>query len=94
MMPCFVLILALFAPRFTLILVWLFSHYLSRAYETALWPLLGFIAMPVTTMAYAVAHNEGGGLHDGWLVLYVVAVLIDLGTNGTARPRNRYKQSG
>lgn len=91
-MPCFVLLLALLAPRLTLFLLWFFSHYLNRAYETVLWPVVGFFFMPITTVAYAVARNEGGGLHDGWLVLYVVAVLLDLGVIGTARSRPREKQ--
>ena len=34
--------LALIAPRFAIVLVWLFSDYLGRAYETVIWPLLGF----------------------------------------------------
>ena len=41
-MPCLLLILALMLPRLTLVLVWLFSHYLNRAYHTAIWPILGF----------------------------------------------------
>jgi len=87
-MPCFILLLALITPRFALVLMWLFSDYLGRAYATVLWPLLGFFIMPMTTIAYAVCLNEGGGLRDGWIALFVVAVLIDFGVvGGTARGR-------
>jgi hypothetical protein len=88
-MPCLILILALLAPRITLFFVWLLSGYLNRAYDTAIWPILGFFFMPVTTIAYAVVRNEGGGIHDGWIALYVLAVLIDLGVIGGAQRRTK-----
>lgn len=91
-MPCLLLILALLTPRVLLILLWLFSSYLNRAYETALWPILGFCCMPLTTIAYAVVRNEGGGIHDGWIVLYVLAVLMDLGVMGGAQHRRSSRQ--
>jgi hypothetical protein len=93
-MPCLILLLALLAPRITLVFVWLLSGYLDRAYDTAIWPILGFFFMPVTTIAYAVARNEGGGIHDGWIALYVLAVLLDLGVIGGARRRQRRRDDG
>lgn len=66
-MPCLVLILALFIPRVTLVLIWLFSNYLGRAYQTVLWPLLGFFFMPLTTLAYAWAMNANGSVAGGYL---------------------------
>ncbi|MFG0252934.1 MAG: hypothetical protein ACF8NJ_08690 [Phycisphaerales bacterium JB038] len=80
-MPCLVGLLALLAPRVTIVLVVLFSDYIGRAYETVLWPLLGFFFLPTTTLAYAWARH-GGGV-EGWrLVIVVLAVLIDLGLIG------------
>jgi hypothetical protein len=83
-MPCFVGCLALLFPRIALILVWLLGgNYLGAAYQTTLWPVLGFIFMPLTTLAYAWAWHIGGGSISGLgLVVVVVAVLIDLGTLG------------
>lgn len=66
-----------------IVLVWLFSDYLGRAYETLLWPLLGFFFLPLTTLAYAFAMNSNAGSVSGfYLVIVVVAVLIDLGMLG------------
>ncbi len=81
-MPCLTVILALFLPRVALALVFLFSDYLHRAYETAIWPLLGFLFMPMTTLAYAFAINSAGAVRGVYLVLVVLAVLIDLGSLG------------
>jgi hypothetical protein len=93
-MPCIIGCLALTMPRLALFLVWLFSNYLGEAYNTFLWPLLGFFLMPLTTLAYAWAWHYGNGSVDGLgLVVVVLAVLIDLGLLGTGESsRRRYGQ--
>jgi hypothetical protein len=89
-MPCLVGCLALSAPRFAIVLVVLFSDYIGRAYETALWPFVGFLLMPLTTLAYAWAINSRGSVEGIQLVVVVIAVLIDLGlVGGSASGRYR-----
>jgi CDP-diglyceride synthetase len=88
-MPCLIALLAFFLPRLTLFLVYLFSDYLSRAFQTALWPLLGFFFMPYTTLAYAFAINSNGSVSGIYLVLVVVAVLCDLGALGGGESARR-----
>jgi hypothetical protein len=79
---CLVVILALLFPRLTIVLLAIFTDYIGRAYDGVILPLLGFLFMPFTTLAYAAAINEHGGV-DGWyLVLVVLAVLADLGVIG------------
>ncbi len=92
-MPCLIGCLALFMPRLALFLVWLFSDYLGRAYQTLIWPLLGFIFMPLTTLAYAWAWHHGNGSVSGiGLVVVVVAVLVDLGLLGTSESSRRSRR--
>lgn len=81
-MPCLLAILALFTPRVVIVLVFLFSTYLGDAYDTVIWPLLGFIFLPLTTLAYAFGINSAGSIEGIYLVLVVIAVLIDLGSLG------------
>lgn len=81
-MPCFVGCLALAAPRFAIVLVVIFSDYIGRAFQTTLWPLVGFLFMPLTTLAYAWAINSRGSVQGLQLVVVVIAVLIDLGLVG------------
>src|SRR4051812_32905642 len=83
-MPCLLALFALAIPRVVIVLVWLFgNHYFGRAYQTILWPLLGFFFMPLTTLAYAFAMNENRhNVNGGYLVLVVAAVLLDLGLIG------------
>jgi hypothetical protein len=89
-MPLVVGCLALLTPRFAIVLVVLFSDYIGAAFESALWPFLGFLFMPLTTLAYAWAINSQGSVSGLGLVVVVVAVLIDLGlVGGSASKRKR-----
>ncbi len=89
-MPIVVGCMALMAPRFAIVLVVLFSDYIGRAYEGLLWPLLGFLFMPLTTLAYAWAINSRGSVEGLQLVVVVIAVLMDLGLiGGSAASRKR-----
>jgi len=92
-MPFLVGCLALSAPRFAIVLVVIFSDYIGRAYETRLWPLVGFFCMPTTTLAYAWGINSRGSIEGLQLVVVVLAVLIDLGLlGGSERERRRRRQ--
>ncbi len=89
-MPCLLALLAVIFPRLVIVLLVIFSDWLGAAYETVLWPLLGFFFLPLTTLAYALAIHQAGAVRGGWTVLLVLAVLLDLGSSaggGTARPR-------
>ncbi|HET9361863.1 MAG TPA: hypothetical protein VFO58_19055 [Vicinamibacterales bacterium] len=91
-MPFLVGCLALSAPRFAIALVVLFSDYIGRAYETALWPFIGFLFMPLTTLAYAWAINSRGSVEGVHLIVVVIAVLVDLGLAGGSASERRRKR--
>jgi hypothetical protein len=48
-----------------------------------LWPLLGFLFMPLTTLSYAFAINSSGSIDGLYLVLVVVTVLTGYTTAPT-----------
>jgi hypothetical protein len=81
-MPCLLLILFLAFPRIALLLLFLLSTYLERAYHGLLLPLLGFVFVPLTTLAYAWMANTGQPIEGVNLLILLVAVLIDLGGLG------------
>ena len=82
-MCCFVVLGIVIFPRAALVLMWLFSHYLQRAYHGELIvPIIGFIFLPLTTIVYAWEvnnHMPTSGVNLLWLLL---AVVIDLGGIG------------
>ena len=81
-MPCLLLILVLAFPRIVLVLMLLFSNYLARAYHGLILPLLGFIFVPLTTLAYAWMVNTDQPIAGVNLLILLVAIVIDLGGLG------------
>ncbi len=90
-MPCLLALLALCFPRFAIILVVIFSDYIGAAYETKFWPFLGFLFMPVTTLAYAWAITSNGSVSGGYLIVVILAVLLDLGILGGGASNRRVR---
>lgn len=88
-MPCLLLIVVLAFPRVVLLALFLLSNYLERAYHGLLLPLLGFIFLPLTTLAYAWMVNSGQPVAGVNLVILVVAVLVDAGGLGGGAYRRR-----
>ena len=87
-MCCVLILLAFFTPRIVLFILWIFTNYLSRAYEGFLLPFLGFLFLPATTLAYAIAQNELGGLSGFGLIVVLVGLAVDIGLlGGGARQR-------
>jgi hypothetical protein len=74
---CLVAGVAAASPRIILFGMWLFTDYISRAYETWFWPFLGFLLLPSTTIAYSIASNEFGGFQGWGAVIVVGGVMVD-----------------
>jgi uncharacterized oligopeptide transporter (OPT) family protein len=81
-MPCLLLLVVLLFPRVVLVLTFLFSNYLQRAYDNLLIPLIGFIFLPITTLAYAWIANSRQPIEGIYLIVLIVAVIIDIGGLG------------
>ena len=74
-MACLFAILGAFAPRLALILIWIFTPLVSRAFGNWIIPLLGVIFLPFTTLIYTLVVGSLGTLTVwGWLA--VIAGLI------------------
>ena len=91
-MPCLLVVLVLAFPRVVLVLMFLLSNYLQRAYHNLLLPVLGFIFLPLTTIVYAWLVNSHIRLEGINLLILVVAIVIDLGGigGGEWHRRRRY----
>ncbi len=91
-MPCLLLIIFLAFPRIALVLLYLTSNYLQRAYHGLLIPLIGFIFLPLTTLAYAWMLNTAQPIAGINLVILIIAVVIDLGglSGGEYHRRSRW----
>ncbi len=89
-MPCLFLIVILAFPRVALALLFLFTHYLDRAFShTILLLILGFLFLPFTTLVFAWMVNSGLPIAGVNLLWLLIAVVVDLGTVGHGYSRRR-----
>ncbi|MDV2990031.1 MAG: hypothetical protein P3T54_07785 [Dehalogenimonas sp.] len=80
-MCCLVALLMLVGPRATIVIWWLFdSGRWSQAFDVFLIPVLGFIFLPWTTLAYVLIFS--GGVTGLDVVLLIIAIMADLGSYG------------
>lgn len=90
-MPCLFALVGAFFPRIALVLIWLVG-YGGRAFDTMLFPLIGFFVLPYTTLFYAVAMNEFGGVQGLGLALVILGVVFDIGGWGGTSSGYRYQR--
>jgi hypothetical protein len=88
-LPCLLLIVFLAFPRIALVLLFLFSNYLQRAYHGFILLLLGFLFLPLTTLVYAWMTNTHQPMEGINLIILIVAVVIDLGGLGGGEHHRR-----
>ena len=87
-MCCVLILLAFFTPRIVLFVLLLFTDYLSRAFDGFVLPFIGFLFLPATTLAYAIALNEFGGVNGLGLIVVLIGLAVDIGLiGGGARQR-------
>jgi hypothetical protein len=81
-MPCLILLVTLAFPRLAIVLLFLFTRYLERAYHSFLLVALGFVFLPLTTIVYAWVVNGHHPFQGIYLAAVVIAALADLGLLG------------
>jgi hypothetical protein len=86
-----IILLGLLLPRVALVLCWCGGVF-NDVWRTPLWPLLGFLLMPYTTLAYGFAHALGPGLEGLWVGVLILGVILDLGSNGGSATRQRRRR--
>ena len=93
-MPCCAVLVVLFlGPRVAIVAMALFSSYLGRAFGgNILLPIVGWLFLPWTTLAYAWAINSRGEVAGLHAIVVVVALLVDLGVVGGGAARRRSKR--
>lgn len=89
---CLLIILMLGGPRLAIVVWWLTAT--SRweaAFDTFLWPFLGFIFLPWTTVMFVIVAPAGNVAGFDWLWLGL-AIATDVTTHvGSAGGSRRYR---
>jgi hypothetical protein len=80
-MCCLLAILAVLGPRALILVWWIVDQALwARAFDTFIWPLLGFLFLPWTTLVWVLVFPGGvDGFDWVWLGLAVLFDLVNIG---------------
>jgi hypothetical protein len=91
-MGCLLALLAGFAPRVALVIVWIFSSLVDRAFSGFLIPLLGLILFPYATLFYVLAYSPVIGVNGWGWAFVVLGFILDIGhwAGGGVTGRQRY----
>ena len=81
-MPCILAVLILLTPRLAVALLWYFTHWFDGLFPSLLLPILGFLFLPWTLLAYLVAWQPVVGIQGiGWVVVGL-GFLVDMSAYG------------
>lgn len=84
-MPLLLGLIGLIAPRFVIVGLWFMTTWFQGIFVTKLWPILGFIFLPLTLLWYSVVAHWYHGEWNTWrVIILVVAVLADVSSERSA----------
>ena len=94
-MCCFITSLFLLGPRFAALIWWLINPFrFSAAFSSVIWPILGIIFLPWTTLMYLIVWSPATGIVGlDWLWLGI-AVVTDIGSYAGGGYGNRNRIPG
>ena len=60
-------------------LIFFITNWMENAYQTKIWPILGIIFLPYTTLAYlTVMMQNDHRLEGAWVLLVILGVILDI----------------
>lgn len=86
-MPIILLVLGYFFPRLIIVLLYIFTAWWKTAFDSVLWPVLGFLFLPLTTLWYGISEVFFG--EQLQTIGLIIAVLADLGIIGRSARKRR-----
>jgi hypothetical protein len=89
-MSCLLTLFSLITPRFVVFVLWLFSDWFHGMFNTALWPILGFIFLPTTLLWYTAVQHW---FHGQWTLWPVVGLVIALAIDVSPARHGRKQKS-
>lgn len=82
-MGCLLVLMSAFAPRFVFFVIWIARPvYVDSVFDTFIFPLLGLLFLPFTTLMYVFLAAPPFGV-TGWDWVWIgIAVVLDLSQYG------------
>jgi hypothetical protein len=92
-MCCLVLTAGLIGPRIALLVWWIFGDKVDLAFDSWIWPLLGLLFLPWTTLAYVLVWSPVVGVDGAEWIVVALGFVLDVLTYSGRAARSRYATS-
>lgn len=89
-MPCLLPLLIVFFPRIAILLLYFFTNFFAHFVNDLLILVAGFIFLPLTLIAYTYLFNIHQPHDTTFLIVMIIAVILDLGLLGGGHYSRRY----
>jgi hypothetical protein len=90
---CLALTAGFLGPRIALFIWWVFGDKVDAAFGSWIWPLLGLIFLPWTTLAYVLVWTPIVDV-EGWEWLVVaLGFAADIATYSSRAAKSRYRSA-
>ena len=91
-MCCLALMAGFIGPRVALLLWWLFDDdRVDAAFGSWIWPVLGLIFLPWTTLAYLVVWSPIVGVDNWEWIIVALGLMLDVATYSSRAAQSRYQ---
>jgi hypothetical protein len=88
---CLLLVAFGLGPRFALLVWWIFGDKVDAAFDTWVWPLLGLLLLPWTTIFYVIAWSPIGGVSGGEWLFVALGFVLDVASYTARGMQSRYR---
>jgi len=92
-MCCLALLTLGLGPRIALLAWWIFGDKVDLAFDTWVWPFLGLLLLPWTTLFYVIAWSAPGGVNGAEWLIVALGVALDVMTYSARSAKSRYASS-
>lgn len=77
-MGCLFILISGLSPRIGIIILWAWTGYVERAFGNWVWPVLGLMFLPWTTLTYILVVASVGNVSLWSWLLVALGLLLDL----------------
>jgi hypothetical protein len=90
---CLALTAGFLGPRIALAIWWIFGDKVDLAFDSWVWPLLGLIFLPWTTLAYVLVWSPVVGVDGAEWIIVALGLVADVATYSSRAAASRYQTS-
>ena len=90
-MCCLALVAGFIGPRVALLAWWIFGDRVDVAFDSWVWPLLGLIFLPWTTLAYLLVWSPIVDVEGAEWIVVALGFIVDVASYSARAASSRYQ---